>query len=138
MLVLALDPGETTGYVIAEADGTDYDIKLSGQFPNWQMFEILIRQHILHLSDVIVYEAFHLSPQIAKFKAWSTLPTVETIGVLKYLAQKHVVRQLVAQPASAKELVSLPRYIAGVSGPHARDALRHLIAYLKGRANEGS
>jgi len=131
MLVLALDPGETTGYVIAEVDGTDYDIKLSGQFPNWQMFEILIRQHILHLSDVIVYEAFHLSPQIAKFKAWSTLPTVETIGVLKYLAQKNKTK-LVAQPASAKEVVSLPRYIAGVSGPHARDALKHLIAYLRG------
>ena len=131
MLVLALDPGETTGYVIAEADGTNYDIKLSGQFPNWQMFEILIRQHILHLSDVIVYEAFHLSPQIAKFKAWSTLPTVETIGVLKYLAQKNKTK-LVAQPASAKEVVSLPRYIAGVSGPHARDALKHLIAYLRG------
>jgi len=132
MLVLALDPGETTGYVIAEVDGINYDIKLSGQFPNWQLLETLI---VNWITDVIVYEAFHLSPQIAKFKAWSTLPTVETIGVLKYLAQKYAVRQLVAQPASAKEVVSLPRYIAGVSGPHARDALKHLIAYLR-RRNE--
>ena len=86
MLILTIDPGETTGYVIAEADGLDYDIKISGQFPNWQMFEVLIRQHLMYLSDVIVYEAFYLSPQIAKFKTRSTLPTVEVIGVLKYLA----------------------------------------------------
>jgi len=130
MLVLALDPGETTGYIVAEVAGINYDIKLSGQFPNWQMFEALITTWS---PGIIVYEAFHLSPQIAKFKAWSTLPTVETIGVLKYLAQKYAVRKLVAQPASAKEVVSLPRYIAGVSGPHARDALKHLIAYLRGR-----
>jgi len=130
MLVLALDPGETTGYVIAEVDGINYDIKLSGQFPNWQQLETLV---VNWITNAIVYEAFHLSPQIAKFKAWSTLPTVETIGVLKYLAQKYSVRQLVAQPPSSKELVSLPRYIAGVSGPHARDALKHLIAYLRRR-----
>ena len=130
MLILALDPGETTGYVIAEADGLDYDIKVSGQFPNWQLFDSLIRSYS---PNTIVYEAFYLSPEIAKFKSRSTLPTVEVIGVLKYLAPKYSVRQLVAQPPSAKELVSLPRYIAGVSGPHARDALKHLIAYLRGR-----
>ena len=127
MLILALDPGETTGYVIAESDGLDYDIKLSGQFPNWQMFEALIARYV---PDAIVYEAFYLSPQIAKFKAHSVLPTVETIGVLKYLAWRCQVR-LIPQLPSAKELVTLPRYVAGVSGSHARDALRHLIAYLR-------
>jgi len=134
MLVLALDPGETTGYVIAEADGTNYDIKLSGQFPNWQMFEALITTWS---PKIIIYEAFYLSPQIAKFKAWSTMPTVETIGVLKYLTQRCQV-QLVAQPPSVKYTADsdLPRYIEGVSGPHARDALKHLIAYLKGRTNK--
>ena len=130
MLILALDPGETTGYVVAKTDGLDYDIKISGQFPNWQMLETLV---VNWITDVIVYEAFYLSPQIAKFKSRSTLPTVETIGVLKYLTRKYSVRQLVAQSPSAKELVSLPRYVAGVSGPHVRDALKHLIAYLRGR-----
>jgi len=127
MLILALDPGETTGYVVAEIDGLDYDIKISGQFPNWQMLEALITYW---LPDRIIYEAFYLSPQIAKYKTRSTLPTVEVIGVLKFLAWQYST-PLVAQPPSAKELVSLPRYIAGVSGPHARDALRHLIAYLR-------
>lgn len=131
MLILAIDPGETTGYVIAEADGLDYDIKISGQFPNWRQLEALITYWI---PEVIVYEAFYLSSQIAKYKTRSTMPTVEVIGVLKYLAWKHTT-SLVRQAASAKELVTLPRYIAGVSGPHARDALKHLIAYLR-RPNE--
>ena len=134
MLILALDPGETTGYVIAEIDGINYDIKLSGQHPNWRQLEGLINYWS---PDAIVYEAFYLSPEIAKFKSRSTLPTVEVIGVLKYLAQKYSVRQLIAQPPSAKELVTLPRYVAGVSGPHARDALKHLIAYLR-RTNANS
>ena len=133
MLILALDPGETTGYVIAEADGLDYDIKISGQHPNWRQLEGLINYWS---PDAIVYEAFYLSPQIAKFKTRSTLPTVEVIGVLKYLAQKNKTK-LIAQPPSAKEVVSLSRYIAGVSGPHARDALKHLIAYLR-RTNADS
>ena len=129
MLILALDPGETTGYVVAEADGLDYDIKISGQFPirHWRQLEALITYW---LPDIVVYEAFYLSPQIAKFKTRSTMPTVEVIGVLKYLAWKYTT-SLIAQPPSAKEFVSLPRYVAGVSGPHARDALKHLIAYLR-------
>jgi len=134
MLILALDPGETTGYVVAEVDGLDYDIKISGQFPSWQRLEELITYWP---PGVIIYEAFYLSPQIAKFKTRSTMPTVEVIGVLKYLAQKYAIRQLVAQSPAHKEMVSLPRYIAGVSGPHARDALKHLIAYLR-RTNADS
>ena len=127
IIVLVVDPGETTGYVVAEADGLDYDIKISGQFPHWRMLETLITYWI---PDVIVYEAFYLSPQIAKYKTRSTMPTVEVIGVLKYLAWK-CTTSLVAQSPSAKELILLPRYIAGISGPHARDALKHLIAYLR-------
>ena len=135
MLILTIDPGETTGYVVAETDGLDYDIKISGQFPNWRQIEVLLTYW---LPDTIVYEAFHLSPQIAKFKTRSIMPTVEVIGVLKYLAWKHIVGELlVSQPPGFKELVSLPRHVAGVTGPHARDALRHLIAYLR-RNNEDS
>ena len=135
MLILTIDPGETTGYVVAEADGLDYDIKISGQFPNWRLFESLIRSY---LPDVIVYEAFYLSPQIAKYKTRSTMPTVEVIGVLKYLAWKCTTSLIVQSPSIkyAADL-ELPRRVKGVSGPHARDALRHLIAYLR-RPNEDS
>ena len=126
-IVLAIDPGETTGYVVAETDELDYDIKISGQFPNWRSLEDLITYW---LPDRIIYEAFYLSPQIAKYKTRSTLSTVEVIGVLKYLAWKYTT-SLVVQSPSSKELVSLPRHVAGVTGAHARDALRHLIAYLR-------
>ena len=128
MLILAIDPGGTTGYVVAETDGLDYDIKISGQFPNWQSLEALLTYW---LPDAIIYEAFHLSPQIAKFRTRSIMPAVEVIGVIKYLAWMHVTTRLIAQPPSSKELITLPRYVAGISGPHARDALRHLIAYLR-------
>ena len=129
MLILAIDPGETTGYVVAETDGLDYDVKISGQFPNWRGIEALITYW---LPDTVVYEAFYLSPSIAKYKARSTMPTVEVIGVLKYLAWQHSI-PLVAQPPSVKYVAAtdLPRHVAGVTGPHARDALRHLIAYLR-------
>ena len=117
--------------VIAEVSGIEYDIKISGQFPNWRSLEELITYW---LPDVIVYEAFYLSSQIAKYKTRSTMPTVEVIGVLKFLAWQYST-PLVVQPPSSKELVSLPRHVAGVTGPHARDALKHLIAYLR-RTNE--
>lgn len=132
MLILAIDPGETTGYIIAEVDGLDYDIKISGQFPNWQQCETLMTTW---KPNVVICEAFYLSPQIARFKTRSTLPTVEVIGVLAYLVQKHQVQRIISQPPSSIELVSLPRHVAGVTGPHARDALKHLIAYLR-RTNE--
>ena len=134
-IILAIDPGETTGYVVAEIDGLDYDIKISGQFPNWEQFEMLITYW---LPDRIVYEAFYLSPSIAKYKTRSTMPTVEVIGVLKFLAWQHSI-PLIVQSPSIKYVAAtdLPRYVTGVTGPHARDALRHLIAYLRGR-NENS
>jgi len=126
-MILSLDPGEQTGYIVGCAVDEGYGVTIAGQFPLWHMVESLIDSY---KPSAIVYESFRLYPQAARAKSWSSFPTVEVIGVVKYLAEKYGIK-LVAQPASIKKNVALKRHVVGVTGPHARDALRHLIYFIE-------
>jgi len=126
--ILAFDPGETTGWALYCTDsGTGETCKVSGEFPTWRLLHALIESYN---PDVVVYEEFRLYPAMAKAKSFSTFPEVEVIGVLKYLCQQRGLTP-VAQKASYKDQVEIPRRVDGVKGPHARDALRHAVYYVE-------
>lgn len=124
--LLSLDPGaEHTGWAIVDVDTKTCPI--SGTLPTWHGLDALFT---IHAPDIVVYEEFRLYPAMAKAKSFGTLSEIETIGVLKYLCEEYKV-PIVAQKASCKEHVALPRQVAGVRGPHARDALKHALYYIE-------
>src|SRR5258708_7544214 len=75
--LLALDPGHTTGYAVLDYDG---NIKEAGQFSHMTRLD-----HVLMLFQprVTVIESFRL--RLVAAVVGSTIPTVENIGVAKYL-----------------------------------------------------
>lgn len=138
MLILSVDPGETSGFFLFNsADKVHYnekdrDIIVSlGEKDNYYGFDSLIENYS---PDLIVYEEFKLYPWKAKQKAWSTFPTVEVIGVLRYLAEKHNI-EMIGQGADTKDYFDDKKLKwcsmhKGYS-PHERDAIRHGFFYLE-------
>lgn len=132
--ILSIDPGETTGYAILKAgesqtikydkETTDMLIK-TGELNLWYDLENLIEES---LCDIIVYEEFKLYPWRAKQKHWSTFPTAQVVGVIKYLANKFDLPVL-GQGADAKDHYDDKKLkwcnLYKGRSPHERDAIRH-------------
>jgi len=132
--MLSLDPGETTGYAILKAsdkqtikygeETTDMVIK-TGELKLWYGLENLIQES---MCDVIVYEQFKLYPWKAKQKHWSTFPTAQVVGVIKFLAEQFEI-PILGHGADAKDhfddkKLKWANLYKGKS-PHERDAIRH-------------
>ena len=120
MKVLAFDPGETTGWAVLSPGNLE-----AGEFPAWQE----VRNIIKHYSpQMIVIEEFRLRPSAALALTWTTFPTIEVIGVIKFLAESFNIpckTQTAAQAKVFKLKLNL-KALEGVPN-HAGDALRHAI-----------
>lgn len=132
--VLSYDPGETTGIAHFEY----------GELESyWESKSILnIGEHYLKMRpNITVIEKFQLYDWKAKSKSWSTFPTIEVIGVLKFLAALNGSRVVLQSASTGKgfwsdaKLKASGLYVKG--SPHIRDAIRHGAHYLTfGRQKE--
>jgi hypothetical protein len=140
--ILAIDPGETTGWAYTDTEHRK-GLLYSGHFPLWQdLYELIwfpfgapqksgtfgpeLATTPVH---VVIIEAFVLYPWAARSKSWHSFPTVEVIGVAKYLAAQADAR-VVMQPASLAKAKWLRR-VRLQGNTHEVDAQKHLLVYLK-------
>lgn len=131
--VLALDPGETTGF----AYFMDRELITSGQLPTGSTLRavpILEGEIFDEFSpDVIVCEEYRIYQWRAKHHAGSDLHTARLIGVIECLCvQQHIpIRKQSAHIAKEfctdAKLKDWGMYVAGQR--HARDAIRHACYY---------
>lgn len=119
MRILAFDPGETTGWCLAD---TATGALLTGDMPLWQQASLLID---LHAPDLVVVEAFRLYPFRAAGQSWSSFEPVKVIGVITYLCELRQVR-MVEQMASEAKSMQFEKRGEKIS-KHAYDALRHAL-----------
>lgn len=119
MRLLCFDPGETTGWAFL-ADGEI----VGGAFPMDSRVKEMIDTF---KPDVVLYEAFYLAAKAARRLIGSSFPTIEVIGVIKYLAKTAGIK-CVAQPPSMRTHIHLKR-TRGL-GTHSSDAAKHGIRYL--------
>lgn len=134
-VILAIDPGETTGCASCTAEGLLFsDLKVADivdllkleQFVGWAM--------VGYPNCVCVVESFNLFPHKARAQIGSNFPSAEVIGVMKYFAQRWD-RRLVFQTPAQKEVIKdsmlkdcfhlevLP------TSPHIKDAMRHILFF---------
>jgi len=126
IVILSCDPGETTGVFVGKFTAGDDkpEVLRVGETDLWAGLERLFMEYF---PDVCVYETFKLYPWMARTKSWSTFPTVEVIGVLKYLANRYAV-PIVGQGANMKKSTRInPKH----PSPHVRDAARHALVYWR-------
>jgi hypothetical protein len=126
--VLSVDPGKVTGYVIW-IDGT----RIEGELPAREF--LLKAESIIENKEVdfVISERYIIGAQTGKFSQapWS----LEQIGVLRHICEKHNV-PFVLQNASDAKRFSTDERLDGIGwykppgAGHARDAQRHLLLYL--------
>ena len=129
MIVLGIDPGQTTGVVClvnGEVDFTQevpWDLRLSSFC---DMFKVM-------RPDLIAVESFHLYPHRAQSQIGSIFPSVEVIGIVQAFAWTFFWDvPIVWQTASMIKLVAiLPEHQRLVKhSEHLQDAYKHTrLAY---------
>ena len=133
MLALSIDPGDTSGFAVAEITPTTFVHGSTGTMQAWTGLDELLDRF---RPTLVLYETFRLFPSKAKKLAGSELLAPQVIGVLLYLCQKRSITALGRQP-SAKNLPIIPRdavlisFVKALKTEHERDAVMHLYAYWR-------
>jgi hypothetical protein len=126
--IISIDPGGTTGYVVAQVDNEVIDLLEYGQL---QEFYGLDRIFQTYKPDICIVEDFRLFTQKALSLSGQRLPAPQVIGVVRYLCYVHDIKLVYQTPAekewATKDKLSPYR----VKGTHAKDALRHLLYYWR-------
>ncbi len=131
-LILALDPGESTGWAL----GTD-ERAIRGGTCKRNHLEVaqLIKDE---RPDIIVLERFNLYPGMAKSLAWNSFYPCEVIGVIKYMAMSMGITIVEQAPSVKKYAGNIQRYedwlfikdrCSGVT-EHTKDAYQHYRYFM--------
>ncbi len=134
-IILALDPGETTGYVIF--DGSNSKILEEGQIKTWPIESAIPALDYLfntYKPSILVFESYQVYEWKKDEHSWSQIPTVQLIGCIKTLSIQNKISYITQTAQIAKSFCTDEKlqqwgfYIKGKK--HARDAIRHGCYYL--------
>jgi hypothetical protein len=98
--VLAVDPGDRHNGVAA------FTIESGTLRRNWTRAwrETTLEDHLESCGvDAVVCESFHLYPELAREQGYSTFPTCERIGVVKYIGRKRGIPVTMQEPVIKKK-----------------------------------
>ncbi len=131
MILFAIDPGEKhCGW----AEFRDNKLWSSGECTPDEMYAWLEESTRF---DQVVMEEYRVYPWLLQQHGYSTVPTIEVIGVIKYICRCRGL-SLETQPATIKKVVAA-RFGKRLSSRnrHARDAEMHGLYYLGTRGEIG-
>lgn len=125
--ILALDPGESTGWCFRDVEGNCS----GGTLPR---NHVLVARHILQLNpDIVVLESFHLYPGKAASLSWNSFYPCEVIGVIKYICDTQGIHWVEQAPSVKKYFGGFQadweqvKQTAGYKQTeHVKDAYQHL------------
>lgn len=136
--LLALDPGETTGWCIWTCIPGEDDVMIAcGQLPSWPLttfvpgFQALLDKY---KPTRIVYEQYRVYDWKTESHAWSDVPTLRIIGsletllLLRSLPFSNQTAQVAKHFVTDEYLKSWGLYQRGQR--HSRDSMRHATYFL--------
>jgi len=130
--VLALDPGETTGWALFR-EGHLVDKGQIEHRDQGGMSRQIMELVTVHNPTTLVVEDYRVYASKAKTHSWSSLFTPKLLGAIEFICNLQKV-QIVLQMASSKQFCTDEKlkqwhyYSKGT--PHANDAVRHGCYYL--------
>jgi len=139
MRIIGIDPGETTGIVVVVPHEGEIVITeathVSSQTAPYWLTDALGEGDS---NPEIVIELFNISQRTLQGTRHGVMETLYTIGVLRYVCDRHGLMPFLQTPAQAKNAYSdeMLRDLGlwkKVSGPHERDALRHALLHARTR-----
>ena len=140
MIILGLDPGETTGTIVFNIPEGTKTIPLkkdisswvvfAGELINWPQIEEIIKEH---KPNIIVFEEFRLYEEKAKTKSHSSFPEVKIIGQIEMIAEKECIPTHKQSASIAKQFYTDTKlkdlHLWQRGAKHARDAIRHALYF---------
>lgn len=131
--MLAIDPGNTCGFVVFS--GLTHDTPIVGECNSAEIVERCNAVLAVNRDLVVVVEAFRIIPGRAKSLSGSRVFSAEALGAVREWCRNNGITLVEQPPAVTKtvgrtllEMFGLWEPTKGL--PHARDAARHLVAYL--------
>jgi hypothetical protein len=128
-LILALDPGKTTGYAFIQNEPRGCDT-IVNQIYTGECNSLSDVSSLLQLLQpaVVICESFKLYPWKAAAQSWGIMPAPEVIGVVKLWCSQHRTTLVMQAPtvkstAQRKFDISLLCLV----GQHRKDAVLHLL-----------
>ncbi len=124
MRLLALDPGESTGWAIFQ----DAGIEDFGTLKKHEVEDWLIDQK----PDVVVVEDYKIRPNKFNAHAWSSPYTLQLIGSIKTIFKMKGIQVILQQPSVKPVGYGLAgaTYVKGKPNMHYLDAIAHGCFYL--------
>jgi hypothetical protein len=136
MRIVAADPGGTTGVAVYDS-AVGQESFQSFELPTWEAVHALDRMlDRLHTPlaewvDLLVCESFIISEGTLKKTRAGSYAALESIGALRYLAQKHIIpfelQEPVAKGIATTERLKILGWHRPSKGGHQNDAARHLL-----------
>lgn len=137
--IIAIDPGEQTGYAIGSIGPEGFRVTGYG-YDDWRTF-VLNYDHVMQGGDpfgIVVYESWRLRAPNAKQMVGSDFPSSQCIGCVKLGAWRNKATLVTVEP-SYKPVIDAQ--MGGIdylpmrdSVEHYRDACRHLCWYAVNKA----
>lgn len=141
-VLLALDPGETTGWTIFK----DGKFKVCGQIKTWPIADGVTNLAMLldtHSPDHVVFERYGIYKWKTETHSNSDVPTLQVIGMIKTLCilesdipYSMQTAQIAKGFCTDQKLKDWGFWESGQR--HARDAIRHACYYLLFRPKNDS
>lgn len=136
MIILAVDPGGTTGFATWDYDETRVPEEQFAAWDDPDRFNAIetVRERIVTGVEIVVCESFQLSMNTLKKSTAGSLETIEMIGALRWVCHKRGVEFVTQKPSDAAGF-STPEKLKAIGwwtpgSDHARSATKHLILYL--------
>lgn len=135
--ILALDPGETTGWAVFTVVNGNVQLDAAGQISTWPMENAVTNFNYLYdtfIIDHTVHELYAVYEWKAQDHSWSQVPTLrvigclETICILKDQVYSSQTAQIAKNFCTDEKLKGWGLWIPGQR--HARDAIRHACYWL--------
>lgn len=143
--LLALDPGETTGWSVWDShdNAIRYELSASGQLETWDKSNNSIHPCVANFDagllnvyepNVIVMESYHIYSWHSEDHKWSEVPTLRIIGSMETrIIDRHIpyyfqTAQVAKQFVTDDLLKSWGFYKRGER--HARDSMRHGLYFI--------
>lgn len=123
MLILAVDPGKTTGLALLYVEGEKVTIISTNEVKKWDGLEELLDQGV----DQLVIEHFFL---MRGNVSQTMLDPIKVIGVLEFLAKERNIPIHMQTPAQREFATSRFASTIKLFSSHSRSALSHGLCYV--------
>ena len=146
MRILALDPGEATGWAWGDLDENgDLTVGASGWDPWKSVVMHLAQKQVLasqRTYDTLVYETWRLRGSSAKQLIGSDMQSSQCVGCIKLCGWLSGAR-IVGQEPAIKDVIDAimggpAAYLPASPVDHNKDALRHLYMFAYKEKNRGT